>query len=339
MFRPKRVFFEEDALGYPLGKRLLKYFKEEGINTDILKSHNRVTGIPGKTPQEAYSEGKSTLVVGIRKTLKFETCKPSAHYQLPLATSCIGKCEYCYLNTQLGKKPYLRIYVNIEEILEQAKIYIQEREPEITYFEAAATSDPIPVEPYTESLLKVINFFGKQEKGRLRFVTKFTQIDSLLNAQHNQHTTIRFSINAQSIIERYEHATPKLEERIEASRKIIEAGYPIGFIIAPVFLYNDWKADYKMMLNILRDQLGTYKNNEISFEVISHRFTKKAKNTILNIFPKTKLPMKEEERKFKFGQFGYGKYVYPKEKLDEMKLFFQKEIVATFPNATIDYMI
>lgn len=339
MFKPKRVFFEEDALAYPLGKRLFKYFKERGINTDVLKSHNRVTSIPGKTPQEAYSEGKSTLVVGVRKTLKFETCKPSAHYQLPLATSCIGKCEYCYLNTQLGKKPYLRIYVNIEEILEQAKIYIQEREPEITYFEAAATSDPIPMEPYTESLLKVINFFGKQEKGRLRFVTKFTQVDSLLKAQHNRHTTIRFSINAQSIIERYEHATPKLKERIEASKKIIESGYPIGFIIAPVFLYDDWKADYTLMLNTLRDQLGTHRDNEISFEVISHRFTKKAKNNILNIFPKTKLPMKEEERKFKFGQFGYGKYVYPKEKLDEMKLFFQEEIVSIFPNASIDYII
>lgn len=339
MFKPKRVFFEESALGYPLGKRLLNYFQEEKIDIEILKSHNRVTGIPGKTPQEAYAEGKSTLVVGVRKTLKFETCKPSAHYQLPLATSCIGKCEYCYLNTQLGKKPYLRIYVNIEEILEQAKRYIKEREPEITYFEAAATSDPIPVEPYTKSLLEVINFFGKEEKGRLRFVTKFTQVDSLLKAQHNQHTTIRFSINVQQIIERYEHATPKLEERIEASRKVIEAGYPVGFIIAPVFLYKGWEMDYKLMLNSLKDQLGNYVKKEISFEVISHRFTKKAKKNILTIFPKTKLPMREEERKYKFGQFGYGKYVYPKEKLEEMRLFFQKEIVSTFPNAIIDYII
>ena len=38
------------------------------------------------------------------------------------------------------------------KILEQAKKYIDERSPHITIFEGAATSDPIPIEPYTHSL-------------------------------------------------------------------------------------------------------------------------------------------------------------------------------------------
>lgn len=339
MFKPKRVFFEQRALDYPLGIKLLDDFRTKGIMTEILKSHNRVTGIPGETPQEAYNEGKSTLVVGVRKTLDFQSCKPSAHYQLPLATSCMGKCEYCYLNTQLGKKPYTRIYVNTDEILEQAKKYIEAREPEVTYFEASATSDPIPVEPYTGSLLKTIDFFGKQKNGRLRFVTKFTNLEPILNAQHNQHTTIRFSINADWVIKKYEHATPDLEDRVKASRKIIEAGFPLGFIIAPVFLYEGWKTDYKLMLEALKKNLEAYREKEIHFEIISHRFTKKAKNNILDIFPKTSLPMDEKERKFKFGQFGYGKYVYPKEKLEDMKNFFEDEISCLFSKAIIDYTI
>jgi len=60
-----------------------------------------------------------------------------------------GKCEYCYLLTNLGKKPYVRVYVNIEEILSAARAYIEKRKPEITVFEGAATSDPVPTEPYT----------------------------------------------------------------------------------------------------------------------------------------------------------------------------------------------
>ena len=61
---------------------------------------------------------------------------------------------------------------------------MKERSPEITLFEGAATSDPIPVEKYSGSLKKTIEFFGRQELGR-------------------------FSINTQHVIKRYEHDTCK----------------------------------------------------------------------------------------------------------------------------------
>jgi len=44
----------------------------------------RIVGIPDKSPKEMYLQGKNTLVVGIRKISNFQSCKPSAHYQLPL---------------------------------------------------------------------------------------------------------------------------------------------------------------------------------------------------------------------------------------------------------------
>ena len=48
---------------------------------------------------------------------------------------------------------------------------------------------------------------------------------------------------------------------------------------------------------------------------------------------------RKDERKYKYGQFGYGKYVYTKEQLDEMKDFFVTEIKAVFPNSLIKYVI
>ncbi len=337
-FIPSRVLFEEDALDYELGQRLLEYFKGKGIEHSFLASHNRVTGIPGNTPQKAYAEGKKTLVVGVRRTLEFSPCKPSAHYQLPIATSCTGKCEYCYLNTQLGAKPYLRVYVNIDEILGRAQRYIEQRD-EVTVFEASATSDPVPVEPFTGSLAKSISFFSRQSRGRLRFVTKFTDIESILGLKHNGNTTIRFSINADNIIKKYEHQTPSLDERVGAISKIHMSGYPIGFIIAPVFVYSGWEKDYDDMLSRIKNQLAETGKSDVSFEVISHRFTKRAKSSILNIFPQTDLPMNEEKRKFKFGQFGYGKYIYPKETLGKINEFFSERIGNLFPEAEIKYII
>lgn len=125
-------------------------------------------------------------------------------------------CEYCYLNTQLGKKPYTRVYVNIDEILDQAKKYIEKRKPDITYFEASATSDPVAIEDYSGGLKAAINFFAAQEFGRLRFATKFPYIQSFLNLDHKGHTRIRYSINTERIITEYEHGTPSLEERLNS---------------------------------------------------------------------------------------------------------------------------
>ncbi|HWR41806.1 spore photoproduct lyase [Sporomusa sp.] len=338
-FVPKRAFFEPGALDYLMGKELYEKLQAMNVPVQFTGSHNRVTGIPGKTPQEAFREAKRTLVVGVRKSTDFASCKPSAHYQLPLNTSCPSMCEYCYLATTLGKKPYLRVYVNIEEIFEQAETYIKERAPEITWFEGAATSDPIPTEYLTGLLFKTIEFFGSHELGRFRFVTKHDKVDTLLSARHNGHTRFRFSLNAASVIEKYEHVTPSIIERVAAAGKVAGAGYPLGFIIAPIFYFPGWQKEYGSLLEALDAQLPDDARGDLTFELISHRFTKRAKNNILDLFPETDLPMEESDRKFKYGQFGYGKYIYQPEVMAEIKDYLTGKLSATFPHAKIEYFV
>jgi spore photoproduct lyase len=340
MFVPKRIIFEKGALDYKLGQEIYNEFKDK-FDVEIIKlSSNKInTYIPGDNLHDKYREGKKTLVVGIKKSLKFQTCKPSAHYQLPLVSGCIGQCEYCYLNTQLGDKPFIKVHVNTDEILRQAQKHIDESYPDITIFEGAATSDPVPIEPYTNSLRKAIEYFGSQEHGRFRFVTKYNDIDTLLDVNHNGHTEIRFSLNTEKIISEYEHFTASAKKRIEAAAKLSQHGYPIGFLIAPVFIYENWKEEYRDLISNLAKILPKDTPYPVDFEVISHRYTTKAKNRINEIFPSTSLPMKDEERKFKYGQFGYGKYVYPKEDMNEIKEFFKEELDKAFSNKNIKYII
>lgn len=337
MFHPRRVYFEPRALDYPLGQELLAFFRSSHTPVDFTSSHNRVTGIPGKGPQNSYFEGKHTLVVGVRKTSKFQTCRPSAHFQLPLVTGCPGLCEYCYLATNMGKKPYIRIYVNVEEILDWARQHISAREPEETVFEGAATSDPVPVEPYTGSLARAIEFFGKQSWGRFRFVTKFDDLDSILSAKHEGKTEARFSINALPVIKQFEHGTPSLEGRLQAARRVREAGYPLGFLVAPIMLFDNWQYEYSRMFAEVRKVLGD--GGSLSFEFITHRFTQRAKSQILSVFPQTLLDMEETQRRFKYGQFGYGKYVYPPDTMAEFKDFFTAQAYQVSEQARVLYNV
>lgn len=337
VFKPELVYFEPDALDYPKGKRILAYVKEQGLPYQMTTSHNRITNLPGGTELERYKIAKRTLVVGIRKTLKFDTSKPSAEYALPLATGCMGHCHYCYLQTTLGAKPYVRVYVNMEEIFDAAKRYIDERAPQITRFEAACTSDPVGLEPITGSLADAVTFMAKQPLGRLRFVTKFHHVDSLLSLNHNGHTRIRFSVNSEYVIRHFEPATSRFEERIEAAGKIARAGYPLGFIIAPIIWYDGWREGYGDLLDRLAQALPPEASRDLTFELIQHRFTKTAKTVIEKRYPKTKLEMDEEKRKKKWGRWGQHKYVYPDEQADALREFIAERIFAAFPEARLEY--
>lgn len=338
LFQPDLVFFEPKSLEYPLGKKLWEQFKGSGIPVKMTTSHNQVRGIEGEAGSaEWYRNAKRTLVIGVKRSLKFEPSKPSAEYALPLATGCMAHCHYCYLNTNVGTKPYIRVYVNLDEIFEQAIKYMRERFPEITRFEAACTSDPIAIEHISGSLKKTIEFFGQQELGKLRFVTKFANVDSLLDAKHNGHTRFRFSINADYVIQNFEPATSSFSDRIEAAKKVAEAGYPLGFIVAPLYRFEGWKEGYQDLFQRLEQVLPYSATTDLTFELIQHRFTKVAKNLILSRYPKTKLEMDETKRQYKWGKYGRGKYVYKKEEAVELQQHLESLIHTHFPQATIAY--
>ena len=429
MFIPERVIFERQALDYPLGDRLYRQFREQGMELGFTGSHNRVTGIPGLARNKRFFRAKRTLVVGLRRSQEFATCRPSAHYQLPLATGCPGLCEYCYLLTNLSNSPYIRIYANLKEILEQAADHIRNRLPETTVFEGAATSDPLAVEPYSGSLARTIEFFAGQSQGRFRFVTKFDDVDSLLSLQHGGATRFRFSVNSEQVIRRFEHGTPALAQRLAAARKVAEAGYPLGFMIAPIIAsgnpgaeratvsgentgedaggdsesaggnngggthrnaggnacgssgggsgmgsvsletaarqsseeirceapstetdgagcktcrklpaYNaaNWEQEYEELFR----QLAAFDQApDLTCELITHRFTARAKCAIQELFPRSRLPLEEAERRFRWGQFGYGKYVFKPELHQRVEAFFRSSLATYLPHARLEYFV
>lgn len=334
---PERVFFEPSSLKYPLGQKLHEYFSSKGTEIIETTMQNVSKSIPGTTEKQKYARSKKTLVVATKKGLALDVCKPSADFEFSLVTNCPGNCEYCYLQTAQAYKPYLRIYVNIDDIFGTIRRYI-DKNPGITTFEAASNGDPLAVEHLTGGLAKTIELFGTLEKARLRVVTKFSNVDSLQNLDHRGHTRFRFSINSRYVINHFEHNTASFDERIEAASKIASSGYPIGFIVAPIMIYEGWKEEYEELFNRLQEQIDQGKSGQpVTFELIQHRFTPIAKKFILERFPNTKLDMDETGRMLKWGKYGRYKYVYPKEKAAEIKEYISSLVNRGFPDASIEY--
>ncbi|MFD2115567.1 spore photoproduct lyase [Paenibacillus yanchengensis] len=336
-FVPQLVYFEPKALDYPLGQQLLEKFTHMGLEIRYTTSHNQIRNLPGDSDAQRYRIAKATLVVGVRKTLKFDTSKPSAEYAIPFATGCMGHCHYCYLQTTMGSKPYIRTYVNVDEILAAADEYMLERAPDITRFEASCTSDIVGIDHLTHTLKRAIEHFGQTEHGKLRFVTKFHHVDHLLDAAHHGKTRFRFSINADYVIKYFEPGTSSLEQRIQAAGKVARAGYPLGFIVAPIYLHEGWQAGYEAMFARLDAELDKEVRSDITFEFIQHRFTKPAKRVIEQNYPMTKLELDEAKRRYKWGKYGIGKYIYQKDEEEQIKQVLHSAMQKYFPQAKLEY--
>ncbi len=323
---------------YHLGADILAQMNAADIPVKIIgpRSHNRVTGIPGDNPQQCYREAKDTLVVGLKRDLHLDTCKPSADFEFSMGTSCPGGCHYCYLQTHLGKKPYIRVYVNLDEIFAVIREITVQNRPKITTFEAASTSDPLAVEHITGSLTKAIQFFSTLESSALRVVTKFAAVEPLLKIEHHNRTRFRFSLNTAEIIRKFEPNTATLRQRLDAANQMAGAKYPLGFIIAPLFIYPGFETGYTELFQQIRSSFKELPP-DLTFELITHRFTKRAKNVILERFPGTHLDLNETTRRRKFGKYGLVKYIYPEPDYSRLKEHILNDINRLFPDARVEY--
>ena len=332
LFIPDIAYIDPKILKYGSSKKIIEYLEKS--NVPMINSKKVV--IDSGSPEKNYATAKKTILFTTNGQKKLVSCKPSADYQFSLSSSCPANCEYCYLQTTQGEKPFMKIFLNIEEILGNIQTYIDANVPKLTFFECASITDPIALEHLSGNLKRCIEFFGESSKGRLRLVTKFDDVDPFLNLKHNKHTKFRFTLNSRYVIDNFEHNTSTFNERIDSVKKIADAGYPIGFIIAPIMIYENWKQEYKELLENLKIALKDY-HEEISFELIQHRFTKAAKELIVQRFKNTKLDMDEEKRKLKWGPYGKFKYVYLKPDSENIKKYISELINDNFEHAIIEY--
>ncbi|MBK5241636.1 spore photoproduct lyase [Clostridium sp.] len=332
LFIPDIAYINPKIHKYDSAKKVIEYL--EKFNVPIVNSKKVV--IEGGSPEKNYAIAKKTILFTVNGQKKLVSCRPSADYQFSLSSSCPANCEYCYLQTTQGEKPFMKIFLNIEDILEIIQNYIDNNMPNITSFECASITDPVALEHLSGNLTKCIEFFGESSNGRLRLVTKFDNVEAFLKLKHNKHTKFRFTLNSRYVINNFEHNTCSFNERIAAVKKIALAGYPIGFIIAPIMIYDNWKEEYKELFETLKIALDGY-NEEISFELIQHRFTKAAKELIVQRFVNTKLDLDEEKRLLKWGPYGKFKYVYKKTDSENIRDYISKLINENFSEAIIEY--
>jgi spore photoproduct lyase len=334
------VLFTPAALDEPWGQEILKRAQALNLPIEALP-RNRVTGLRGETERETYSIAKRTLAVVTAPPSQFKLSPipPSADWQFHLAEGCPAHCQYCYLASSLQGPPVIRVFANLPQILANLAGY--ERSGQPTSFEVSCYTDPLGIEHLTGSLAECIRYFGTRTDGYLRWVSKFDNVETLLDLPHNGHTRCRVSVNAALVSRQLEGGTASVADRLQALRRLAlpraqgGGNYPVGLVIAPIMAIEDWQTHYTQLLDDISTVLDF--DCDLTIELISHRFTPGSKTVLNQWYPNSKLDMDETNRSVKRNKFGGIKYVYDTSTMKELRQFFEQEIARRFPKAEILY--
>lgn len=346
LWMPQVAQFTPAALQEPWGQQIHDRVQALGVPIELLK-YNRLSNLRGEDAQATYNKAKRTLAVvnAAPGAAKLQPIPPSADWQFHLAEGCPAHCQYCYLAGSLAGPPVIRAFANLPGILDNLPRYEQpgagRNEALGTTFEASCYTDPLSLEHLTGSLAETIRWFGTRENAYLRYTTKFDAVEPLLDLPHNGHTRPRASVNADTVARRFEGGVAPVSARLNALRRLAlprgegGGGYPIGLVIAPIIPVDDWEAQYTQLLDDAQAAVGFAP--DITFELITHRFTPGSKEVLQSWYPKTSLDMIEETRAEKRNKFGGVKYVYQKGMMVSLRRFFEAEIARRFPQGRILY--
>ncbi|MEW5816951.1 MAG: spore photoproduct lyase family protein [Spirochaetota bacterium] len=229
----------------PIGRLKVSYAMKIGMPSVKTKQYKLLDGTFQVLVQQV---GDGSIIKRFEKTPfpTEDTDVVCPHFlELKWAYGCPFNCAWCYLKGTLRllptkTKPVVKKFDKIEEHLQV--FFRKSREKEI--LNTGELADSLMYESNSTPFSKfVIPLFESQNRHRVLFLTKSNRIENLLSIEKHSRTTVSFSINAEPVSEKWEKA-PSVRDRIEAAKRVTEAGYETRIRIDPIVPISDWKKHY-----------------------------------------------------------------------------------------------
>ena len=162
---------------------------------------------------------------------------------------CPYGCTYCYLAGTQGIRfsPTVKIFLNLPEILAEVD-RVARRLGEPTAFYLGKLQDGLALDPLTGYSRQIIPFFAAHPTARLTVLSKSTEVENLLDLEHQGHAILSWTVNPPAVIEAFETNTPPLGKRITAMQSAARAGYPVRAVVMPIIPISGWKQIYREFL-------------------------------------------------------------------------------------------
>ena len=173
--------------------------------------------------------------------------------ELKWAYGCPFDCAWCYLKGTFRFQPTKTkpVIKDLNKVELHTRRFLEEVEtPEI--LNTGEIADSLMGEGLSTPFSKfIIPMFEKQNIHKVLFLTKSDNIKNLLEISPHNQVIVSFSLNADEVAKKWESGAPSVDRRIEAGRKLNEAGYEVRVRIDPVVPVPEWGKLYVELIEQL----------------------------------------------------------------------------------------
>jgi spore photoproduct lyase len=168
---------------------------------------------------------------------------------IDVAHGCPTGCSYCFLSRYFrgGERVVFRNWDKLFRELE----HVLDRDRRPVRFGTGEFADSLAFKELDSLYRELIPFFARRGDAVLELKTKTANVGSLLTIAEHAHVIVAWSLNSEYVSIREEKNAPVLKQRLEAARRVQDAGYALAFHFDPIVLHHGWKDGYRRAVDAL----------------------------------------------------------------------------------------
>lgn len=246
----EKIYIDADSMQSAVAERVRGLYpahiiKQTDANDDVIRRKGPMT------PKQ-FEESKKTLWLTTFKGHFFKRCPGATqkkaltccnYHVLNLGSQCNMNCSYCYLQSYLNTH-VTKIYTNIDQAFNELREMAERFPTQAFRVGTGEVIDSLSLDEITLYSRQLIEFFNQYPHWNLEFKTKSDKVAQFLDVKSIGNTTVSWSINPTHIIQKEEHRTAPLKQRLLAAQLCLERGYKIAFHIDPMIWHENWKNSY-----------------------------------------------------------------------------------------------
>lgn len=342
----EKIYIDSRSLESKLAVRVMDLFPKEKI--EIVNEQPWID-IKRNLTAEEFNRSKKNLFLTPFTGQFFKRCPGSTqkkvlnccnYHVLNLGSQCNMNCSYCYLQSYLNT-PIMKMYTNLNQALEELESMAQDHGHLPFRVGTGEVIDSLSLDELTLFSRDLIAFFAKYPKWTLEFKTKSDRVDQFLDLGPSSNTVVSWSINCAEVIEREEHGTARLHERLQAAQKSLKAGFQVAFHLDPLIWHPEWKENYAGLVDQITQgfdpesvnviSLGTLRFQPEQRHMMKQRFGLKSLVTQAEMFPSEGAKLRyDASLRHEMFKFVYNRF---KSHSDKWKIFLCMETPETWISA------
>jgi spore photoproduct lyase len=162
-------------------------------------------------------------------------------------------CSYCFLQEHLANNPGLQVSANYTDAFKELDQLARAASGRKFRIGTGELADSLAFDSITGISPDLVSYFSSHPNLLLELKTKTDEVENLCAVDPRGRTLVSWSLSPARVFAQSEHHTAPPEARINAARRVLAAGYKIGFHLDPVIAYPGAERDYRQLLDCVFD--------------------------------------------------------------------------------------